>query len=665
MLPRSAKFVLLLAAVLPDAGAFGDDGPPGRASLAAPPVEAVPPAPVDAMPLPPLPDESPGRARLVLPPDDHGPDFPFGTDFTPRYGAEPESVEWIYGHSPLHEDEEECSEIPEHECEAYPAIPNMIGASLRHYRGVDFRYLLPGSLDAANASRVLLFRNTSIAQNNSAVPRDRVMFRYNGLFSSLDVRGLEPAGFHTESTNIALRPGAVTPDFNRPNTFVVPGDFTHVLTPTTLAISSPGFPPVTQTIPAQTTTYRQTEVRSGGRRQDMQQFTFGFEKTFLDSNASIELRLPFAQTLNPNMNLAAGSVDPSTLFVQATPGATIGGTDVQFQDVQGILKAVLYKTDRVVVSGGLGVTAPTAPDLRVEVVDFSGNEGLATNPRDPLTELSVTGGSAAIDRRVRTFELKNETWLLSPFLAMAARPTARTFLNGFWQVDAPVGRSDWRYTSLDVDMAAATGYYRDHPTVAPGLGPVPPFVQTPNGIVPQVGPTLNGVGGVQTSQSFTGKASGQWLTQLSLGGGYWLYQNPCARWITGLASLAEVHYATTLGADRAVQIPAQTLRAGSPPVTGIGRDPATGAVQSLALGPPSAAEPQPRIGAVGGHVAAIGGTLGATMYVGQTSTATIGYGFPIADGDLQRLFRGELNVQINCYFGGSRGALPASCPTYY
>jgi hypothetical protein len=43
------------------------------------------------------------------------------------------------------------------------------------------------------------------------------------------------------------------------------------------------------------------------------------------------------------------------------------------------------------------------------------------------------------------------------------------------------------------------------------------------------------------------------LLYLDLSGGYWLYRNPCARGLTGLASLLEIHYTTTLQDTDAVE----------------------------------------------------------------------------------------------------------------
>jgi hypothetical protein len=104
--------------------------------------------------------------------------------------------------------------------------PNMMGDLLRAYRGVTFQYLLAGDQATVNSSGAVMFRNTSIAENNSAVPRDRVFMRYNYFHNALDVRGLKPAG--TEDfgqTFVGLIPGQTAPNFDNPDTFSNPFNF--------------------------------------------------------------------------------------------------------------------------------------------------------------------------------------------------------------------------------------------------------------------------------------------------------------------------------------------------------------------------------------------------------------------------------------------------------
>jgi len=78
----------------------------------------------------------------------------------------------------------------------------------------------------------------------------------------------------------------------------------------------------------------------------------GFEKTFLDRNASIEVRLPFASTLDSNV---------------VADGAT--GTATQFGNIHVTLKGLLYGSSTVNVAGGLGISVPTASDVKLGLID--------------------------------------------------------------------------------------------------------------------------------------------------------------------------------------------------------------------------------------------------------------------------------------------------------
>ena len=46
--------------------------------------------------------------------------------------------------------------------------------------------------------------------------------------------------------------------------------------------------------------------------------------------------------------------------------------------------------------------------------------------------------------------------------------------------------------------------------------------------------------------NFAGRFNDQTLLYVDVGGGYWLWRNPCSSHVTGLAAIAEIHYTTTL-----------------------------------------------------------------------------------------------------------------------
>jgi len=87
------------------------------------------------------------------------------------------------------------------------------------------------------------------------------------------------------------------------------------------------------------------QLLGGGGHTDIFRWTFGFEKTFLDGNASIGMRLP------------VGTVNASSVV----PGLDDNTTDVG--DLSVVFKyAFLYNRETGnVLSGGLVVTAPTGP----------------------------------------------------------------------------------------------------------------------------------------------------------------------------------------------------------------------------------------------------------------------------------------------------------------
>ena len=122
-------------------------------------------------------------------------------------------------------------------------------------------------------------------------------------------------------------------------------------------------------------------------------YTLGVEKTFLEGNTSIELRMP----LNNPVGLSSG------LLGQSFQTHAAGDLIVTF-------KALLYSDESQGVSLGLAVNTPTGSDLTVRQRDDSGNS---------------------------FFTLKNDAVHLIPFIAYQAAPNEDFFFNGFLQVDTP------------------------------------------------------------------------------------------------------------------------------------------------------------------------------------------------------------------------------------
>jgi len=127
--------------------------------------------------------------------------------------------------------------------------------------------------------------------------------------------------------------------------------------------------------------------------QTVHRFSPGFEKTFLDEMASIELRFPFAATINPDLLLTQSGITPDD--------------DVIFGNISVILKGLLYQTEEYAFSAGLQVTTPTAPDLNVSLIDGT-----------------------------RIVSIENESVHLMPFIGLLHTPNDRFFAQAFLQIDA-------------------------------------------------------------------------------------------------------------------------------------------------------------------------------------------------------------------------------------
>ncbi len=132
---------------------------------------------------------------------------------------------------------------------------------------------------------------------------------------------------------------------------------------------------------------------------DVNRYTPGFEKTFWNGRGSVELRVPFASTLDSNL----------------TAGEISNGSNTEFGDATGIVKLLLWNNDNWALAGGLGVNAPTADDVVVSLPDGR-----------PLI---------AID---------NDAFHLQPFLGVLWTPSDRFFSQGFVQADVDIdGNPVW------------------------------------------------------------------------------------------------------------------------------------------------------------------------------------------------------------------------------
>lgn len=136
-------------------------------------------------------------------------------------------------------------------------------------------------------------------------------------------------------------------------------------------------------------------------------FSPGFEKTFLDGLMSIELRVPFATTLDSNI-----ISDP------ANDGGLSGLTSTrssQFGNVMATWKTYLYSNDVFAFTGGLGMAMPTAQSVAV----------------------SLPNGTQFL-------QVQNDSVHLMPFLGTTLTPNDRFFAQSIVQLDAPANGQEVR-----------------------------------------------------------------------------------------------------------------------------------------------------------------------------------------------------------------------------
>jgi hypothetical protein len=121
---------------------------------------------------------------------------------------------------------------------------------------------------------------------------------------------------------------------------------------------------------------------------DVSRYTFGYEHAFCDGMSSIELRVPFAATLD-NQQTVDG----------------VEGRDIEFGNLAVWFKTVLYEVPTGLISAGLGATLPTGAASRVSV------------------------GQTPI------LEIENQAVHLLPFVAAMSTPRDRWFWQAFMQLD--------------------------------------------------------------------------------------------------------------------------------------------------------------------------------------------------------------------------------------
>lgn len=392
-----------------------------------------------------------------------------------------------------------------------------------------------------------------VAENNSPIPRDRVSFRYNYFSNSEFVTG--------DSGRTVYAPQLGVSQTN----------------------SAPRFQGITTTQP-----------------YNVNQFTFDFEKTFLNGWGSVEVRLPFSYTLGNNLGLSVANpvFGPDThdasftnsngigiVGTTPTPQDTFGQANTEIGNMTLIFKGLAYQSPRFYVSGGTAVGIPTARATNVRVTDYLGDF------EDNDTQV----------QRVRDFVITNETWSLSPYLASLWFPTRRWFTQGFLQCDVPLNKSRIIYSEL------------------------PQINNEPNELT-----TFQGINVEQRIREQT-------LMSLDVGTGYYLLlRGPQEKaWINAFAPSLELHYTRTLnGAD------IETL-----PLAPKGSD-----LVPVGLNGLPSREPGPQVGNLRNRLNILDLTVASTLVAFNRATIATGFAFPLTQGT-NRTFDWEFQLQLNYYFG--------------
>lgn len=250
---------------------------------------------------------------------------------------------------------------------------------------------------------------------------------------------------------------------------------------------------------------------------------------------------------------------------------TIGLERTFLDDLWSVDVRMPFAASQRLNSGSLAIESGSVGNLQVTLKRLLAQgeygavaAGLAV---DAPTGSDVTGQFLATN-----FTMHNEAVHLAPYVGFLHAPNDRFFWQGFLQVDVPTNGNQIDF----VDSALPS----------------------------------SGTFGTFTEQT---------LLYADVSAGYWLYRNPYANVVTGLASLVEFHYTTTLSqADVVV---------GSIPTT-----------------PPSTFQ----FGGLVGHVDVTNVSVGLHSELFGDTTLRVAGVFPLQD-NLERPFDAEVVVSLNLY----------------
>jgi len=157
---------------------------------------------------------------------------------------------------------------------------------------------------------------------------------------------------------------------------------------------------------------------------DVNRFVPGFEKTFFQARASLEMRLPMATTVDSTI-----ISDGSARF-----------SDPQFGDLTVIAKLLLSQTTQLAVAGGVAISVPTSEDMKIEMSDGT-----------PLV---------TVDR---------QSVHIVPYLAALYTPNSNLFVHAFLQTDIDVNGNSV-LANRDFTGLVPVGTWQDQTLLMADLG---------------------------------------------------------------------------------------------------------------------------------------------------------------------------------------------------
>jgi hypothetical protein len=144
---------------------------------------------------------------------------------------------------------------------------------------------------------------------------------------------------------------------------------------------------------------------------DLDRYTIGIEKTFLDRSWSVELRMPFT-----------GAFDYSNADFSVSSG--------QVGNLTAVVKRLLYQSETTVAAIGLGIGTPTGSN--------------------------ADGTAASVQ-----FTVHNQALHLMPFAGFIRTPNDRWFYQGFLQIDVPTNGNRIDYVDSSPPSSGTFGTLDD------------------------------------------------------------------------------------------------------------------------------------------------------------------------------------------------------------